>query len=311
MQIELMRRRVCMTVVAALAAATLVTLGAAPGEAVAVPCQRTFTNSTSAPISPVTIAIPPAPPIVLPPATGSSTVDLAAGTIVDVDVTVHIAHPAADTFTLTVQHGLTSVILKAPGGTAGANFAGTTFDDEAAQDIAAGVPPYSGRFRPTSPLSAYDGAAAGGTWTLTAVNLTSISSGTIDSWSVVVTYAGTCNYDGDAVEDHTDACIGLAGATASGCPLASRSLTARYRHGRFKGVLSSTVPACRAAKSVTIWKVRTGPDRKLGTKTTASDGTYRLRRARHRGRYYATSPRVVVRGVAECRAVRSRTFRIR
>jgi hypothetical protein len=311
MQTVLMTRRVCMVVVAALAAATLVTLGSGPGEAAAVPCQRTFTNSIGAPISPVTISIPPAPPIMLPPATGSTTVDAAAGTIADVGVIVHITHPSAESFTLTVQHGLTSVVLKAPGGTAGANFAGTTFDDEATQAIAGGAPPYSGRYQPTAPLSAYDGAAADGTWTLTALSLTSNVPGSIDSWSVVVTYAGTCNYDGDAVEDHSDACLGLAGATVSGCPLASRSLTARYRHGRFKGVLSSTVPACRAAKSVTVWKVRRGPDRKIGTKTTASDGTYKLRRARHRGRYYATSLRVVVRGVAECPAVRSRTFRIR
>jgi hypothetical protein len=31
----------------------------------------------------------------------------------------------------------------------------------------------------------------------------------------------------------------------------------------------------------------------------------------HRGYYYATSPRVVVKDVAECRAVKSATFRIR
>jgi subtilisin-like proprotein convertase family protein len=310
MQTEPIRRLVRVSMVTVLAAAALVAVGASPGAAAAVPCQQTFTNATSAPISPVTIPVPPTP-IVLPPASGSSTVGAAAGTIVDVDVTVHITHPSADSFTLTVQHGLTSVILKAPGGTAGANFVGTTFDDEATQDISSGSPPYSGRFRPTSPLSVFDTTDAAGTWTLSAVNLLSISAGTIDSWSVVVTYAGTCNYDGDAVEDHSDACIGLAGATASGCPLASRGLTAKYRHGRFKGELSSTVPACRAAKSVTIWKVRRGPDRKIGTKTTRSDGSYKLRRARHRGRYYATSPRVVVRGVAECPAVRSRTFRIR
>lgn len=305
MQTVLMTRRVCMAMATALAAATLVTLGAAPGEAASVPCQRTFTNATSVPISPIIMI-----PVPLPPAIGASTVDITDGPIADVDVTVHITHPSAESFTLTVQHGLTPVILKAAGGTAGANFAGTTFDDEAAQAIASGAPAYSGRYQPTQSLNAYDGSAASGTWTLTASSL-SLSSGTIDSWSVVITYAGTCNYDGDAVEDHSDACIGLAGATASGCPLASRSLTARYRHGRFRGVLSSTVRACRAAKSVTIWKVRRGPDRKIGTKTTASDGTYKLRRARHRGRYYATSPRVVVRGVAECPAVRSRTFRIR
>jgi hypothetical protein len=62
---------------------------------------------------------------------------------------------------------------------------------------------------------------------------------------------------------------------------------------------------------VTIWKVRSGVDKRVGTATSRSDGLYKLARAKRAGRYYATSPRVVVTDVAECPAVQSTTFRIR
>jgi hypothetical protein len=62
---------------------------------------------------------------------------------------------------------------------------------------------------------------------------------------------------------------------------------------------------------VSVFRVRHGADARVGTTTTRSDGSYRVTRAKKRGRYYATSPGVVVRGVAECPAVRSGTFRVR
>lgn len=309
------RRLVRAIMVTAVAATGLVAVGAPPGSA--APCQQTFTNNVAAPISPFLFPMPfPSPPLPMPPSSGTSTLEVADGTIVDVDVTVNITHATADQLTVVVQHGVTPVVLKNPGVALGANFTGTTFDDEATQSIGTAAPPYSGRFTPSSPLSAYDGTAAGGTWTLSA-SIPTISVGSIDSWSVTVTYVGTCaagpgaDTDADGVPAAADSCPSLAGHTASGCPLASNAVIAKYRHRAFKGALSSTVPACRAGKSVSIWKVRKGPDRLVGTKTTASDGTYRLKRARHAGRYYATSPRMVLGNVAECPAVQSPTFRLR
>jgi subtilisin-like proprotein convertase family protein len=303
--------------VTALAAAGLVAVGAPPGNAT-VPCQQTFTNSTSTPIVPAFIlpSVPPMPPFPPVPMSTFSTVEVVSGTIADVEVTVNITNLAADQLSLTVQQGSgTSVGLKTVGGTAGANMAGTVFDDEATQDIASGAPPYSGRYRPTQALTAYDGATADGTWTLNLTNF-SAASGTIDSWSVTITHPGcepapAADPDSDGVQGAADACPSLAGHTASGCPLASNAVTAKYRHGAFKGGLSSTVPACRAGRSVSIWKVRKGPDRLAGAKATASDGTYKLKRVKRAGRYYATSPRVVLANVAECPAVQSPTFRVR
>lgn len=309
------RRFLRVIVATALAAAGLVTLGAPPGSA-ASSCQQTFTTSASAPIMPgIPMVLPPAPTTYLPMPSFSA-VAVTAGTVADVDVTVHVTDPSADQLALSVQEGTgTSVSLKGTGGTAGADLAGTVFDDEASQDISAGAPPYSGRYRPSQPLSAYDGTDAGGTWTLTVTNW-GPSTGTIDSWSVTVTYAGcatgtSTDTDGDAVPDAADSCPSLAAHTASGCPLASSGVSAKYRHGKFKGVLSSSAAPCRASRAVTIWKVRKGPDRKVGTTTTAGDGRYKLKRGRHPGKYHATAARTVVPGVAECPAVTSPRVRLR
>lgn len=51
-------------------------------------------------------------------------------------------------------------------GGAGANFSGTTLDDEAPTAIMDGSAPFSGSYRPSSPLSAFDGQGSTGVWTL-------------------------------------------------------------------------------------------------------------------------------------------------
>jgi hypothetical protein len=297
----------------AMAAAALVVGATGEARAGGVPCQRTFTNATAAAISPFTFTMMP-PDFIIPmpvPGFGASAIDVPGSTVADVDVTVNITHPSADLLGLSVQHGSTAIALKNLGGTSGANMTGTTFDDEGAQNIGSGAPPYSGRFRPVSALTAFDGSAAAGTWSLAVSNPVSPSPGTIDSWSVTITYAGSCDLDSDAVEDHADGCLGVSAHTATGCPLTTRSLSAKYKLGKFKGVLSSPVVGCQASRAVTIWKVRSGADKLVGTATTSSAGSYKLKRAKHLGRYYATSPRVAVTDVAECPAATSPTFRMR
>jgi subtilisin-like proprotein convertase family protein len=81
--------------------------------------------------------------------------------------------------TLNIEHSFDmdlSAVLTSPAGRqvelfngiggAGANFSGTTLDDEAATSITAGSAPFSGSYRPTNPLSAFDGQATTGVWTL-------------------------------------------------------------------------------------------------------------------------------------------------
>ena len=102
--------------------------------------------------------------------------------------------------------------------------------------------------------------------------------------------------------------------TASAChEVRSRSsaASAAGRSERCVRWLASAKAACRTAKPVTIWKVRSGADRKVGTAVTRSDGTYRLPKARRLGRYYAITPMVAVTDVAQCSAATSAVFRIR
>ncbi|RIK86696.1 MAG: hypothetical protein DCC67_02465 [Planctomycetota bacterium] len=90
------------------------------------------------------------------------------GQIVDLNVSFSISHNEVDDVIL---------YLESPKGTrirlfddlANADyrdFNGTTLDDEAAISIFQGSPSYTGRYRPETPLSAFDGENAYGTWRL-------------------------------------------------------------------------------------------------------------------------------------------------
>lgn len=204
-----------------------------------------------------------------------------------------------------------AVTLVGVGTLSGANLTGTVLDDTAAVPLTTGTAPYTGSFRPAQPLSGVTGHI-GGKYVLVVTDNTADSDGggVMDDWTLTLRYA-TCDLDSDAVEDHVDACPAVAGDPTTGCPVPVAEVSAAYRRGRFRGVLSSPVAACSVARTVTVWKVRPGPDRALGTRSTRSDGSYRLLRARHPGRYYATVPTLLVPGVADCPSVSSPRFRIR
>ena len=66
------------------------------------------------------------------------------------------------------------------------NMTGTTLDDEAGTPITSGFAPWSGSFLPTQPLSVFDGEDAAGVWTLTIEDDTLGDSGSLVSWSLVL-----------------------------------------------------------------------------------------------------------------------------
>ena len=72
----------------------------------------------------------------------------------------------------------------------GADFRGTTFDDEAAVSINQGSPPFTGSYRPVGSLATVDGSKATGTWQLVVQSLPYsgflYNGGTINSWSLTV-----------------------------------------------------------------------------------------------------------------------------
>jgi subtilisin-like proprotein convertase family protein len=302
-------------VAAALAAFALVALPPTEADAAGAPCQRTF-SSDGIPV-----------PI---PDEGArfSTIDLPDDGLVvsDLDVTVNLRHPRTADLELTLgsiddlgqERGTTRLFNHEDGGLPENQFVpaaveggliGTVFDDAAVTPISWGGSPFNGRFVPSKPLGLRSGVT-GGKFELVVFDDAVNNSGTLDSWSLVVTYK-SCDLDSDGVEDHADQCLDLTARTATGCPVTSRSMSARVKAGKFRGALSSPVAGCKAGRPVSVFRVRAGADARVGTATTRSDGSWRLGRAKKKGRYYASSPRVVVPDAAECPAVTSRAFRIR
>jgi subtilisin-like proprotein convertase family protein len=74
----------------------------------------------------------------------------------------------------------------------GANFQNTVFSDSAATPIWAGNSPFAGSYRPESPLSAFAGTNTLGIWELEIIDW-GASSGTLNSWSLIVQPAGSPN----------------------------------------------------------------------------------------------------------------------
>jgi hypothetical protein len=123
--------------------------------------------------------------------------------------------------------------------------------------------------------------------------------------------------DQDGVADSAptvaiDRCPTLAAARSNGCPLRARTLTLAAKSGprRVVGTLDAPgYPALDAGRTVTIWKKKPGPDRKVAVRTTRANGTFKARVGK--GRYYATSPGVIAPTSGEAAADRSPTVRVR
>jgi subtilisin-like proprotein convertase family protein len=300
---------------------TATSIMAAPASAAPVVCQKSYTDLK---------------PSEIQAGAADTSIDMTVPDdyeVADVDVQVDITHPNDGEVDLTIGRGSLQYLTNSNGGT-GDDFADTIFDDEAAVAIAVGTAPFAGRYRPTDPLSSFDGVSAKGTWSIMAKD-TSTGPGTLNYWRLILTFV-TCDLDGDAVEDHGDNCLGLANpgqtdtdgdgrgdacdgnddndalvdsldacdrlaaATASGCPRRSRTISLHFGSGRFYGRLASPLTGCVSHRPVAVWRVRVGADRRLGTVTSRSDGAFSLTARRRAGTYYAVTPRVVVPNKGEC-----------
>lgn len=65
-------------------------------------------------------------------------------------------------------------------------FFGTVFDDDATVPISSGSFPFSGEFRPETPLAAMNGGPANGTWTLEIFDDTNFDEGNLLSWTLEI-----------------------------------------------------------------------------------------------------------------------------
>ncbi len=111
--------------------------------------------------------------------------------VVDANLTLTVTHTwDEDLLAYLYSPWGTEVTLFENVGGAGDNFTNTTFDDEAAQTIASGTPPFTGSFRPVSPLYAIDGEQALGTWSLVLYDDVYLDTGTLQAWQLELCSTG-------------------------------------------------------------------------------------------------------------------------
>ena len=136
-----------------------------------------------------------------PPAVAESTLTIPeSGPINDLDVNLSLTHPFDSDLTIELVPPSASAVTLAEGvGTWGDDFADTTFDDEATSSIVSALPPFSGDFRPTEPLSALDGVSRTGTWRLRVTDRHSGYDGTIASWGLAITCPDIAPPTGQAI----------------------------------------------------------------------------------------------------------------
>lgn len=88
------------------------------------------------------------------------------GTITDVNFTIgSILHSRTGDIEFSIKSPLgTEVVLSSRRGGSGSNYINTVFNDSAANPISSGTAPFTGSFRPESPLSVFNGENAFGNW---------------------------------------------------------------------------------------------------------------------------------------------------
>jgi subtilisin-like proprotein convertase family protein len=107
--------------------------------------------------------------------------------VASLTVTVNITYPHAGDLTLyLIGPDGASVLLSNQNGGNNPNYTNTVFDDSSTLPITAGVPPFTGTFRPEQPLSAFVGELVNGPWTLEVVNNVAGNTGTIGTWSLAI-----------------------------------------------------------------------------------------------------------------------------
>lgn len=152
--------------------------------------------------------------------------------IVDLNLRLDIVHTFDSDLKISlISPAGTTILLVNRRGGEGDNFTNTLLDDEAAVTVAAGLPPFTGAFRPDTALSGFDGQTAGGTWTLLINDTTALNSGTLVSWSLEFTLENNI-FGPFELNDTIATARNLSGVSGTG----SASVTAAIGDGGF-GVL--------------------------------------------------------------------------
>lgn len=110
--------------------------------------------------------------------------------------------------TLTSPRGTTVTLIDGAGG-GGNNFCNTLLDDEAKgisiQETGSGSAPFSGAFKPASPLAAFRGEDPNGRWTLRVSDTAGGDIGSVRAFSLIVSGSAQCDVAGDVTAPTTAA----------------------------------------------------------------------------------------------------------
>jgi hypothetical protein len=110
-------------------------------------------------------------------------------TITDVAVVIDsVTHTADGDLEFTLSHGgVTDTLVYRTGGS-GDNFLGTMLSDSALAPIASGTAPFTGEFRPFSPLAKFRGMDPEGEWILAILDGATGNTGVLQGWGLDIFY---------------------------------------------------------------------------------------------------------------------------
>jgi len=126
------------------------------------------------------------------------------GAVLDVNVEVIIDHDQLDDVRLVLSSPDSTAVVLADGagGPLGEDFSSTEFDDEATLALADSAAPFAGAHQPESPLSAFDGTNALGSWTLTAIDQDdNLVGGAILAWSLLLELGPDSDTNSNGIPD--------------------------------------------------------------------------------------------------------------
>lgn len=132
------------------------------------------------------------------PTGGTSTITVSdPRPVQDANVRMNMTHTYDGDLVLSlIAPNSATVALSTRRGSGGDNFINTVFDDEATTPISAGSAPFTGSFIPESPLTGAEGIPGSGAWRLKVVDQAGADTGTIDSWTLTLTYPASCSAAG-------------------------------------------------------------------------------------------------------------------
>ena len=112
------------------------------------------------------------------------------GRVLDINALVNITHSYDADLVISLSHAGSTVILSnRNGGSSGANYTDTLFDDGATFAINSGYAeaPFSGAWAPEQALAAFNDQDIFGLWTLTVSDMEAGDDGVINNWAITAT----------------------------------------------------------------------------------------------------------------------------